>query len=164
MVCLYIWFLLVNWLLSSTFQVLFFSERWNVRLEDGVKKVIWKIIILRKLVYNRKLRASLIAQLVKNPPAMKETPVWFLGWEHPLEKGYATHSSILGLSWWLSWQRICLQGGRPGFNPWVGKIPWRRDQLPAPVFWPGELLGLYSTWGHKESDTTEWLSLSENSD
>ena len=27
---------------------------------------------------------------------------------------------------------------RPGFNPWVGKIPWRREQLPTPVFWPGE--------------------------
>ena len=38
--------------------------------------------------------ASLIAQLVKNPPAM-ETPVRFLGWEDPLEKGLATHSSIL---------------------------------------------------------------------
>ena len=36
-----------------------------------------------------------IAQLVKNPPAMQETPVLFLGWEDPLEKGKATHSSIL---------------------------------------------------------------------
>ena len=41
--------------------------------------------------------ASLIAQLVKNPPAMQETPVQFLGWEDPLEKGLATHSSILEL-------------------------------------------------------------------
>ena len=39
--------------------------------------------------------ASLIAQLVKNPPAMQETLVGFLGWEDPLEKGKATHSSIL---------------------------------------------------------------------
>ena len=39
--------------------------------------------------------ASLVAQLVKNPPAMWETPVWSLGWEDPLEKGYAPHSSIL---------------------------------------------------------------------
>ena len=39
--------------------------------------------------------ASLVAQLVKNPPAMQETPVRFLGWEDPLEKGKATHSSIL---------------------------------------------------------------------
>ena len=41
--------------------------------------------------------ASLIAQLVKNPPAMQETPVRFLGGEDPLKKGSATHSSILGL-------------------------------------------------------------------
>ena len=38
--------------------------------------------------------ASLIAQLVENPLAMQETPVRFLGREDPLEKGYATHSSI----------------------------------------------------------------------
>ena len=60
----------------------------------------------------------LVAQLVKNPPAM-----W-----------------------------------RPGFYPWVGKIPWRRERLPTPVFQPGEFHGLYSPWCHKESDTTEWLS------
>ena len=62
-----------------------------------------------------------MAQLVKNPPAMRE----------------------------------------PGFDPWVGKIPWRRERLPTPVLWPGEFHGLYSTWGHKESDTTERLSLSK---
>ena len=45
--------------------------------------------------------ASLVAQLVKNPLAMQETPVQFLGQEDPLEKGQATHSSILGLPWWL---------------------------------------------------------------
>ena len=39
--------------------------------------------------------ASLIAQLVKNPPAMQETPVQSLGWEDPMEKGKASHSSIL---------------------------------------------------------------------
>ena len=39
--------------------------------------------------------ASLVAQLVKNSPAMRETRVRSLGWEDPLEKGTATHSSIL---------------------------------------------------------------------
>ena len=39
--------------------------------------------------------ASVVAQLVKNPPAMRETWVRSLGWEDPLEKGKATHSSIL---------------------------------------------------------------------
>ena len=47
---------------------------------------------------------------------------------------------------------------------WVGKIPWRRERPPTPVFWPGEFHGLYSPWGHKESDTTERLSLSLFSD
>ena len=92
---------------------------------------------------------------------------------------------------------------RPQFDSWVGKIHWRRDSLPTPVFlgfpwdsagkesacnvrhldlipglgrsprdsrvenplpipvfWPREFHGLYSPWGHKESDTTEQLSLS----
>ena len=38
-------------------------------------------------------------------------------------------------------------------------MPWRRERLPTPIFWPGEFHGLYSPWGCKESDTTEWLSL-----
>ena len=64
-------------------------------------------------------RASLVAQLVKNLPAMQETLVQFL----------------------------------------VGKIPWRRKPQPTLVFWPGEFHGLYSPWGYKELDMTEWLSL-----
>ena len=48
-------------------------------------------------------RASLIAHLVKNSPAVQETLVQFLGWEDPLEKGNAIHSNILGLPLWLSW-------------------------------------------------------------
>ena len=45
----------------------------------------------------------LIVQLVKNLPTMQETLVRFLGWEDLLDKGQATHSSILGLPLWLSW-------------------------------------------------------------
>ena len=105
--------------------------------------------------FRSELWASLVAQLVKNPPAMQETLVWFLGWQDLLEKGLATHPSILGLPWWLSFLRICLQWRRPGFDPWVRKIPWRKERLPMPVFWPGEFHGLYSPQGRKESDTTE---------
>ena len=47
--------------------------------------------------------SSLVAQLVKNPPAMQETPVQFLGREYPLEKEMATHSNIHGLPGWLKW-------------------------------------------------------------
>ena len=39
-----------------------------------------------------------------------------------------------------------MQCGRPGFYPWVGKIPCRREQLPTQAFWPGECHGLYSPW------------------
>ena len=46
--------------------------------------------------------ASLVAQLVKNLPAMQETQVRVLGWEDPLEEGMATHSSIL--AWRGAWQ------------------------------------------------------------
>ena len=45
--------------------------------------------------------SSLVAQTVKNPPAMQETWVSSLGWEHPLDKGMATHSSIL--AWRIPW-------------------------------------------------------------
>ena len=63
--------------------------------------------------------ASLVAQLVKNPPAMWDT--------------------------------------------WVGKIPWRKERLPIPVFWPREFHGLYSPWSCKEllrlSNFHIWVSL-----
>ena len=57
-----------------------------------------------------------------------------------------------------------MQCGRPGFDPWVGKIPWRRERLPTPVFLFGEFHGQrnlvgYSLWDCKESDTTKRLSL-----
>ena len=45
--------------------------------------------------------ASLVAQLIKNLPAMQETPVRFLGWEDPMQKGKATRSSIL--AWRSPW-------------------------------------------------------------
>ena len=57
---------------------------------------------------------------------------------------------------------FCLQCKRPGFHPWVGKIPWRRKWQPTPVLLPGKshwrrsLVG-YSPQGRKESDTTERL-------
>ena len=49
---------------------------------------------------------------------------------------------------------------RLGFDPWVGKILWRRERQPTPVILPGESRGQrslvsYSLWGHKDLDTTE---------
>ena len=56
----------------------------------------------------------------------------------------------------------CLQCGRPGFNPWVGEILWRRKWQPTLVLLPGKSRGQrsmvgYSPQGHKESDTTDRL-------
>ena len=61
---------------------------------------------------------------------------------------------ISGLLWCLRCWRVCLQYGRPGFDPWVGKIPWRRKWQPSPVFLPGKSHGQrnlagYSQWGHR---------------
>ena len=56
-------------------------------------------ISVKKLVLSS--RVSLVAQLIKNPPAMRETWVLSLGWEDSLEKGKATHSSIL--AWRILW-------------------------------------------------------------
>ena len=57
----------------------------------------------------------------------------------------------------------CRRRERRGFDPWVGKIPWRREWQPTPVFLPGESHGQrrlagYNSWGHKESYVTEQLS------
>ena len=65
------------------------AEEWISNLEERIVEItaaIW---------------ASLVAHLVKNPPAMRETWVWSLGLEDPLEKGKATHSSIL--AWRMPW-------------------------------------------------------------
>ena len=59
----------------------------------------------------RNVRASLVAQLVKNLPAMQEAPVRFLGWEDPLEEGMATHTSILA-------GRIPMDRGTWCASPW----------------------------------------------
>ena len=63
---------------------------------------------------------------------------------------------------WVSLRTVACQKPAPpppGFDPWVGKIPWRRKWQPTPVFLPGESHGQrtvfgYSPWGRKELDMT----------
>ena len=69
------------------------------------------------------------------------------------------------LPWGLVLSHTHLQCGRCRFDPWVGKIPWRRTWQPTPVFLPGESHGQrslvgYGPWDRKESDMTERLILS----
>ena len=66
----------------------------------------------------------------------------------------------------MSHQESLKTGRKLGYNPWVRKIPWRRERLPTLVFLSGEfhrqssLVG-YSPWGRKEVDTTEPLTYTQ---
>ena len=76
----------------------------------------------------------------------------------------------MGFLWWLLLGSLVAQTvknlpecRRRRFDPWVGKIPWRRERQPTPVSLHGESHGQrslagYSPWGGKESDTTELLA------
>ena len=75
---------------------------------------------------------------------MQETPVWFLGSGRSIGEG-------IGYPLQYSWASLVAQlvKNLPAMretwvDPWVGKIPWRRERLLTPVFWPGEFHGLYS--------------------
>jgi len=77
---------------------------------------------------------------------------------------FLTFYFVLRYPWWLTRWGIFLQCGRPKFNTWVWKIPWRREWPLTPVFLPGEFHGQRSLEGYspqscKESDMTEWLTL-----
>ena len=72
-------------------------------------------------------------------------------------------TKLRGLPQWCSDKESVCECRRVGFDPWVGKIPWRRKWQPIPICLPGKshgqrnLMG-YSPWGHKELNTTELLS------
>ena len=121
------------------------------------------------------LWASLVAQLVKNPPAMKETWVRSLGWEYTLERGTAIYFSIL--AWRIPWtvysprgrkeldttgvqsvknlpamQETACNAGDPVLILGLGRSP--AEGIPTPVFLPGKVRGQrslvdYSPWGCK---------------
>ena len=72
-------------------------------------------------------------------------------------------NDLVGLPRWLSNKVSACQCRRCGFDPWVGKIPWRRKWQPTPVFSPGKSHGRrslagYSPWDHTKSDIIEWLN------
>ena len=61
--------------------------------------------------------SSLVAQTLKNPPAVREACVQSLDWEDPLEEGMPIHSSILGLPWWLRGKLSACNARDLGFFP-----------------------------------------------
>ena len=99
---------LVNMCFFCYFVILRQSDNYSIYLTAffivGFESSLWFILKLFAL-----LKASLVAQMVKNPPVMQDTWVQSLGWEDPLEQGMATHSSILAWripmdrgAWWAT--------------------------------------------------------------
>ena len=74
-------------------------------------------------------RASLVAQLLKNLPAVQETQVQSLGWEDSLEKGMSTHPSIL--AWRTSLQPMECPWNSPGKNSGVGSYSLLQGIFPT---------------------------------
>ena len=74
--------------------------------------------------------ASLIAQSVKDPPAMQETPLRFLGWEDPLEKGQAAHSLYLGFLCGSAGKESACNVGDLGLIPGLGRSPGEGNSSP----------------------------------
>ena len=74
--------------------------------------------------------ASLVTQLVKNPPALQETPLWFLGQEVPLEKGQATHPVFLGFPSDSAGRESTCNAGDLGLIPVLGRSPGEGDSYP----------------------------------
>ena len=77
---------------------------------------------------------SRIAHLVKNLPAMQETPVRFLGQEDPLEKGQATHSSILGLPFDSAGKESTCNAGDLDLIPGLGRYPGEGKGCPLQYY------------------------------
>ena len=118
----------------------------RMRWLDGITDLMdMSLSKLRQLVMERETWCAAIHGVAKSQK-------WLSNWTELIGPE--------GLPLGLSWYSICLQCGGPGFNPWVGKILWRRERQLTPVFWPGEFHGLYSPWGHKESDATFTYHLS----
>ena len=91
-------------------------------------------------VFHRALWVSLVAQLVKNPPTIQETRVRFLGWEDPLGKKKAGHSSIL--AWRTPWTVDCQAPLSMGFSRqghWSGWPCPSPEDLPDPGIEPMSL-------------------------
>ena len=93
--------------ISQPYQLHFSGQMWPVAttlntVDEEHFHGPWRVYVRSGLdglgyqnYHTRAARVSLIAHLVKNPPAVQETQVRFLGWDDPLKKGKATHSSIL---------------------------------------------------------------------
>ena len=147
--CWIFWYLLIQFW-NKIFHFSFYFLRW---FNFNFKRQTWKNTVSRSYEHKPWCRGCLDLNLDLGPIS-------------PLP-GTSVFSSVKGFPGGSDDERICLQFRRPGFDPWVRKSPWRKECLPTPVLLPGESHGQgslagYSLWGCKESDMTEWLTLSHS--
>ena len=98
--------------LEGIFRILFHLYLDGYKFHSGFMKwyrKTWKSFLINPIfAFEHVIMSSLVAQTVKNLPAIWETQVWSVGWEDALEKGMATHSSVL--AWRIPWTE---EPGRP---------------------------------------------------
>ena len=106
-------FPMIQWMLAiwSLVPLPFLNPAWTSGSSQLTYcwSLAWRILSITLLTW-----ASLVAKLVKNPPAMQETWVWSLDWEDPLENGKATHFSIL--AWRIPWTVQAMESQRVGHD------------------------------------------------
>ena len=115
--------------LHPTAKVIFISHSHVTSLLTTIQQFAFRIKF-KSVVIAVLDQASLVAQLVENLPAKQETLVWFLGWEDSLEKGQATHSSILGHSLMTVGKESASNVGDLGSIPGLGRLPGERHGNP----------------------------------
>ena len=102
-----------------------------------------------------------MAQLVENLPAVQETLVGSLSWEVPLEKGQATHSSILGLPWGSDGKESSRNARDLGSIPVLGRSPGGGTGSPLQYFCQGNPMGTGAWWATVHEVTEIWTQLSD---
>ena len=100
---------------------LYLKDHWSKHARvkgKGAKAISWVLPVENHQTWQKHLQlslwqASLVTQMVKNSPAVRETWIWCLGWEDPMEEDIATHSSILAWripmerrAWWATVHRV----------------------------------------------------------
>ena len=131
---IFLWENKILWLMSYRRAIC--EKEFDEIIHLGGKMRMWKSdfffpITTMSLTCLKKIRCffrtarslTLAAQLVNHLPAMQETPVRFQGWEDPLEKGWATHSSILGLPWCSVSKEATCSAGDLGLIPELRRFP-----------------------------------------
>ena len=86
---------------------------------------------------------------------MQKTLVQYLDQEDPLERDRLPTPVFLGFPCGSAGKESTCNAGDLGSIPVLGISSGEEKRLPNPIFWPGEFHGLYSPWGHKESNMTE---------